>query len=186
MCWDPREVSFGIIDMNDQAIHDKVSVIGGDLDFVVTYVYAELKYMDRRSLWADVVSKNAQPLDTPWIIMEDFNAIRDASYRRGGTSKWLPSFDKFRQCIEAAGVEDLGYRGCRYTWSNRVQGDKVVCRKLDRVLHNGKWLMDFTSSKTDFHTTRVSDHSPVPVSMGAKLKSKPSFRFFQFWTFHSL
>lgn len=84
----PRKVVFGVIDMTDQLIHGKVTSVNGRLEFTVSFAYAENKYMDKRPLWDDMISRSVLLHNSSWIIIGDFNAIMDASERRGGNTKF--------------------------------------------------------------------------------------------------
>ncbi|KAL9265874.1 hypothetical protein AKJ16_DCAP22534 [Drosera capensis] len=96
---------------------------------------------------------------------------------------WIEEHYRMKwQCVEATDLQDLRYRGCRLTWLNRVHGHKTMSRKIDRM--QWEMVMDFTSSEADFPTTGVSDHSPMVISIGVKLKKKS--RCFKFWIKHPL
>jgi len=35
-----------------------------------------------------------------WIIMGNFNAIKDSSDKLGGSDRWIPCFDEFGQYLD--------------------------------------------------------------------------------------
>jgi hypothetical protein len=90
--------------------------------------------------------------------MGDFNAIRNQSDRLGGSSTWAGTMDRLETCIREAKVDDLRYSFMHYTWSNQCL-ENLIMRKLDRVLVNKKWDLNFPLSEDRFLPSGMSDHS---------------------------
>lgn len=60
-------------------------------------------------------------------------------------------------------VEDLGYEGCQYMWSNaREQDDYVECR-LDRAVVSEDWRCIFPYYKVKHLPRYKLDHNPIIV-----------------------
>jgi len=58
-------------------------------------------------------------------------------------------------------------------------------RKLDRVLVNEKWNLNFPLSKARFLPSGMSDHSPMVVKViGNDQNIKKPFKFFNMWMDH--
>ncbi|KAL8550706.1 hypothetical protein ACS0TY_009201 [Phlomoides rotata] len=92
--------------------------------------------------------------------------------------------DKFRHTISDLGLQDLGFQGNNYTWSNR--------RELDRALANLMWWLWFPEAGV-LHLLRFkSDHAPILLDCEALSKDggrKPRnrekvFRFEKMWMDH--
>ncbi|GAB4856605.1 hypothetical protein Ancab_014521 [Ancistrocladus abbreviatus] len=49
----------------------------------------------------------------------------------------------FRECIQQVGLMDMRFQGSFLTWRNYQDGDSRIYAKLDRVSHDGEWLMRF-------------------------------------------
>ncbi|XP_039169404.1 uncharacterized protein LOC120293745 [Eucalyptus grandis] len=73
--------------------------------------------------------------NSPWLVIGNFNAIKDPSDRIGCSTNWISYFDEFPHCLARAELMDLRYVGCRFTWSTS-SGDARKMRKIDRVLVN--------------------------------------------------
>jgi len=113
--------------------------------------------------------------------MGDFNAIHNQSDRLGGSTTWAGTMDRLDTCIREAKVDDLRYLGMHYTWSNQCP-ENLIMRKLDRVLFNEKWNMNFPLSEARFLPSGMSDHSPMVVKViGNDQNIKKPFRFFDPW-----
>jgi len=127
--------------------------------------------------------KSAALQDSPWLVAGDFNAIKDPSDRLGGSDRWIPCFDDFRQCLSMAELDDLRYVGCRFTWTTSY-GILRKARKIDRVLVNSKWCQVFSFSEASFLTPGISDHSPMVVKVLNPVHRRKPFKFFDFWMDH--
>lgn len=121
--------------------------------------------------------------DNPWLVLGDFNAIKDPSDRVGGSEDWLPCFNEFGQCLEQPELEDLRFVGFRYTWTTS-SGHSRKARKIDRVLVNAKWSLDLSYSEASFLAPGISDHSPMVVKILNPSHRRKPFKFFDFWMKH--
>jgi hypothetical protein len=50
--------------------------------------------------------------------------------------------DRFKTCFQDAKLDDLRYSGMYYTWMNQCP-ENLIMQKLDRVLVNEKWSLNF-------------------------------------------
>ncbi|XP_056163671.1 uncharacterized protein LOC130137005 [Syzygium oleosum] len=179
--WDPNELETSIISSSGQMIHAQLKLLNIQTSCLITIVYREHTFVNRRSLWADLIRLSSCEL--PWIVAGDFNAIRDPDDRVGSTTPWILAFDEFGDCLNQAGLEDLRYVGCRYTWTYS-SGDNRKLRKIDRVLINDLWNQLFSFSEATFLAPGISDHSPMVIKIFPPLSSNKPFKFFNFWATH--
>lgn len=162
--WNPSLVKFEVISSNSQAIHGRVKLIMSRLCFCTSVIHAEHTFVSRRPLWADLVQMSACLQNVAWLVAGDFNDIRDPSDWIGGSDNWIHSFDEFNQCLFQAELEDLRYVGFRFTWSTSSGVNRKV-RKIDRVLVNAKWSLEFSYLEVPFLTPGISDHTPMEVKV---------------------
>ena len=128
VCWNPHILNVKILHMTSQLVHCEVMSILDGLVFLVTFVYGANDHTDRVNLWRDLcILKN----DESWVIMGDFNAIRDPKEKSGGINLWPPHMDDFNQCLYSCAVDDLRYSGCFFTWSNRQDSPNHISTKGD-------------------------------------------------------
>jgi len=182
VCWNPHILNVKVLHTTSQLIHCEVSSTLDGHEFLVTYVYGANDHADRVNLWNDLCNlKNSEC----WVIMGDFNAIRNPREKSGGTILWPPHMDDLSNCLFSCEVDDLRYTGCHFTWSNRQDPPNHISTKLDRVLVNDNWLRTHTSSSAYFPTPGISDHSPaiVHITPPPKPPQRP-FRFFDFLADH--
>jgi hypothetical protein len=118
------------------------------------------------------------------FLWDHFNAIRNQLDRLGGSATWDGTMNILDTCIRKAKVDDLQYLGMHYNWSNQCPKN-LIMRKLDRVLVNEKWNMNFPLSEARFLPSSMSDHSPMVVKVtGNDQNIKKPFRFFNVWMDH--
>lgn len=81
-------------------------------------------------------------------------------------------------------LQDLKWKGAKYTWSNNSCGPRRIMCKLDRILVNQAWISEFVDSEAIFLPTDVSDHSPTLLQSLHSPTGGRSFRFFNKWISH--
>jgi len=181
--WNPTSVDFDVISRNDQAIHGRLNMSSSNFSCCVSAIYGEHTFVRRRPLWDDLIFCDELFQDTAWLVSGDFNAIKDPSDRFGGSNAWIPCFDEFKLCLDQTELEDLRYSGLRFTWSTSV-GEARKMRKIDRVLVNSKWRMDFSYSEASFLNPGISYHTPMVVRVVDPQPKRKPFKFFDFLVDH--
>ncbi|XP_074270957.1 uncharacterized protein LOC141594871 [Silene latifolia] len=78
-------------------------------------------------------------------------------------------------------VEDLPSSGCEMSWTNKQETGTRVWSKLDRALGNPSWMNQFPATSANFLASRVSDHSPIVVTVLQDHKRPSAFSFLNCW-----
>ena len=118
------------------------------------------------------------------MLAGDFNVIAHHSESSKYTDSQGANIKDFQDCLQALAVFDHVFIGPMFTWSNH-QDETFVAKKLDRVLINDNWHLEFAHSSVDFLPPKVSDHSPMLVQLDKGYSSSPKpFKFFNFWIKH--
>ncbi|KAI5568972.1 hypothetical protein BDE02_12G048300 [Populus trichocarpa] len=89
VCWNADTVKVDVFGMSDQAIHVYVTILATNISFNTSIIYGDNNASLREALWSDIVSRSDGWESTPWILMGDFNAIRNQSDRLGGSTTWV-------------------------------------------------------------------------------------------------
>uniref|UniRef100_A0A2N9H346 DUF4283 domain-containing protein n=1 Tax=Fagus sylvatica TaxID=28930 RepID=A0A2N9H346_FAGSY len=90
------------------------------------------------------------------------------------------------EALSDCSLQDLGYRGLDFTWSNRRVDGALVRVRLDRCVANEDWLLFFLRAQV-FHVVVVSsDHIGVladlnPPQVTSIGRRKKMFRFEHIW-----
>ena len=164
--WHPS-LSVTIISKSLQMITVEVRWPATQSTITISIIYASNDPVERTSLWTELsLLSSTYGLDAkPWIVLGDFNQIRDPSEHSTSTSLNIDKrIREFNQCLLDVNVEDLNYRGATFTWWNKRKSAHVA-KKLDRCLANGEWSIEFPSSVAFFCSPDFSDHAVVAVTL---------------------
>ena len=95
----------------------------------------------------------------------DFNvtAHPSESSNFNGSQVITSDMKEFNEATKQLTVFDHVFQGPIFTWLNRHQPDDFLSRKLDRVLINDQWLVQYPHSSVKFLPPKVSDHCPALV-----------------------
>ncbi|KAL8555997.1 hypothetical protein ACS0TY_003709 [Phlomoides rotata] len=121
--------------------------------------------------------------------MGDFNEILWSWEKQGGNCSFTKHMDEFRKTISDLNLQDLGYQGNKFTWSNGWEGAANIQVRLDRALANPLWRIWFPGAHVSHLIRFKSDHTPIlvncdpPSSSGGKNKRHRDrvFRFEKMW-----
>ena len=130
-------------------------------EFLVSFIYGSNCRIERRTLWSELeaCSVSQQVINTPWIILGDFNEILHPSeHSKTDQLSFSRGLRDFKDCVDSTALFDLPYCGSSFTWSNGH-----ISKKLDRILTNAAWLQKCPESIGVFGVPGISDHSPCCV-----------------------
>ncbi|XP_056692196.1 uncharacterized protein [Spinacia oleracea] len=105
------------------------------------------------------------PPTTPWLVLGDLNEITAQSEKKGGRAFKPAQCTDLVNFMDDAGLVDIGYNGCPYTWTNARQGAALIQERLDRALVNSVWLNSFPFTKVHHLPRTYSDHAPILISL---------------------
>ncbi|KAF5475816.1 hypothetical protein F2P56_007582 [Juglans regia] len=147
---------FEVLCMSNQMITGWVR--NGVENFLVTFVFAKCNPVERRGLWD---SLKATCIEGPWLVVGDFNIIRDDQERVGGNPRPLNSMAEFNECLDSCGLLDLTVDGRRMSWCNGHNGCTHSWARLDLALINSSFGISYPSAFFEYLTRKHSDHSPM-------------------------
>ncbi|KAK2652482.1 hypothetical protein Ddye_012359 [Dipteronia dyeriana] len=86
-----------------------------------TGMYGQLKSSQRIHSW--IFLHRLHGMSTLlWVCAGDFNEILDDSEKKGGSQHRSSMMDAFRCALDDCGLQDLGFSGPEFTWSNKREG----------------------------------------------------------------
>lgn len=100
-----------------------------------------------------------------WCVIGDFNEILTHDEKWGGRSRPEKQMSRFREVLEEGGLFDLGWRGDKYTWSNKHEDETFTKERLDRAVVNSAWKEIFKEGWVEVLVDRSSDHRPLLLTM---------------------
>uniref|UniRef100_A0A803N3V6 Endonuclease/exonuclease/phosphatase domain-containing protein n=2 Tax=Chenopodium quinoa TaxID=63459 RepID=A0A803N3V6_CHEQI len=123
----------------------------------------------------------------PWICGGALNLMLTSDEKKGGKEFNLVEAEIMRNVVNVCELEDLGYLGHPFTWTNNRGGEKNVQERLDRFLENKEWRQLFSGAFVTHLSKRKSDHVPIllcisdGVGKAKKKKFKKRFKFEEMW-----
>ncbi|KAJ0615171.1 putative Endonuclease/exonuclease/phosphatase superfamily [Helianthus annuus] len=181
--WDSNVVDLMVLAQTDQVIHTQMLDKAVKKVFFCSFVYAENKYQDRRSLWESLRNHKSLCHDKPWVVMGDFNATLQLEDSLYGSSQQTISMCEFKDCVQYLELLDIQGHGLHCTWSQKPKDGVGLLKKIDRVMGNVQFLDMFPNVFVMYHPFRVSDHMPCILKMGAVIEKKiKPFKFPNFIT----
>ncbi|KAK9725948.1 hypothetical protein RND81_05G179700 [Saponaria officinalis] len=165
LVWNPRTVTVLPITSYPQFVHCVITHHGSNSTCFGSFVYASNDPTIRIGLWDSLRSLN---VTQEWLVLGDFNVVRDASERISISLPNLADILDFNSCLLSCGLVDLQ--------STRVWS------KLDRALVNGAWFSNFGSPVVAFLPSGMSDHSSVLVSVLPAHYRPLRFSFLNYWS----
>ncbi|XP_039023541.1 uncharacterized protein LOC120156224 [Hibiscus syriacus] len=168
-----------------------VITISGTVDghrIIITAIYGRNNGVVRRGLWDHLKSVGNVLGPSSWVIGGDFNitaSLEESSDFEIIGVHYTPNMREFQECLDDLELMDHPFLGPLFTWSNR-QEDSFLARKLDRILVNPHWMLDFPESFVEFKAQGVSDHclGLLWSHKGVMVKKPRPFKFFNCWTGH--
>ncbi|XP_074318656.1 uncharacterized protein LOC141655475 [Silene latifolia] len=138
-------------------------------------VYASNDARIRDVLWAQLAHIKLSV--DKWILLGDFNVVRDVTERISDTPPTLADILDFNNSILHCGLEDLPSTGCGFTWTNKQETGTRVWSKLDKALGNSSWSSMYPATSVNFMASGVSDNSHVVVTVFEDQPKKSMFSY---------
>ncbi|XP_056697424.1 uncharacterized protein [Spinacia oleracea] len=153
-------------------------------EVLVTGMHAPSVPGVRHQLWRNL-RDNLPPPETPWLLAGDLNEVTSQSEKLGGRPYRANQSRDFTNFVDAAGLIDLGFSGCPFTWTNARDGIEMIKEMLDRALANPKLLDLFPQTKVHHLPRTNSDHAPIIISFFDSVVAGPfPFRCKEVWMEH--
>lgn len=104
------------------------------------------QFIKRKTLWQHLMDFSSN-LELPWVLIGDINNMLNVDDKLGGLSINPTRIRAFREYIDVCKVMDLGFRGPKFTWTNKHPNwHNNIKERLDRSLINAERKIPFSSS----------------------------------------
>ena len=122
----------------------------------------------------------------PWLVFGDFNEITALKEQWGRIDRSLAQMAAFREVLADCSLQDLGFQGAAFTWSNRRLSGDLVRVRLDRSVANAEWISLFPNARVQHIVVAASDHMGLLIHMDPAqapniCRKKIRFRFEHMW-----
>ncbi|XP_055826362.1 uncharacterized protein LOC129894731 [Solanum dulcamara] len=178
-----KDVDCRILENGEHVITCEIFHVMNPNQFRVSFVYAKCKDHLRRPLWDNMLQHSNTTL--PWCTLGDFNVITEPEEKLGGVTYNMRKSLEFISIIQACGLQDLGFSGQKYTWSNQRGIFFRIWKRLDRGMVNDKWLEVMPQTTITHLPTVGSDHCPLLLEFTEHHQHQIKyFKFMNCWTDH--
>ena len=162
-------------------IHCEIVHTFTNRSFALTAIYGSNNEEERLTLWQFLITKANTAL--PWLTVGDFNHLLHTDDRIGGTCD-TPGYERLSRLFPTVGIQDIAWKSCRYTWTNKQDCGQRIFLRNDGIMANGQWLAELPKSKVIFHPDDTSYHYPrVLRFFEMQEQGRKTFRFFfDMWT----
>ncbi|XP_012847426.1 PREDICTED: uncharacterized protein LOC105967373 [Erythranthe guttata] len=116
----------------------------------------------RHQSW-NLLRKLSELSNKAWLCAGDFNAMLSNSEKSG---RYLASFkdiQEFSDCLRDTRLNDLGFVGYPFTWSNNRKAPHTTRERLDRACGNNEWMELFPNYRVRHLDALYSDHIPLLI-----------------------
>lgn len=114
--------------------------------------------------------------------------------RKWGASINTARVNKLWDCLNHCNMVDLGFRGCKYTWTNKRYHNRLryhnrfslIQERLDRCMANTSWINLYPEALVT-HLPKIKlDHCPMLLSLihSSQGSNPKPFRFEPMWCNH--
>ncbi|KAH0996446.1 hypothetical protein GBA52_020310 [Prunus armeniaca] len=101
-----------------------------------------------------------------WLVGGDFNEIIAMHEYLGRRFRVMSQIRDFGATLEDCGLSTVGFKGYKFTWSNRWRGGGNVKLSLDRMVANDLMFLAFPDMLTHHLNSVVLDHLPIFMGLG--------------------
>ena len=153
-------------------------------EVIITGIHAPSTGKERQQIWRNM-EQNLPPDQAPWMVVGDMNEVRSQGEKSGGRAFRPSQCRDLNSFMDAACLVDLGFDGNPFTWTNAREGTALIRERLDRVLANNTWILEFPGTEVSHLPRSYSDHCPLLVNLNISnsFKNYP-FRCKEAWLGH--
>ncbi|KAH0684689.1 hypothetical protein KY289_022441 [Solanum tuberosum] len=91
----------------------------------------------------------------------------------------------FTSCLEDCDLQDGGFLGAMFTWSDNRDPLNTIWKRLDRFAYNSHWFDKFRETSVSHLSRTCSDHAPLLIKcVHENANFVKYFRFLNIWIEH--
>jgi hypothetical protein len=165
MLWNYCNVVLTIIDENSNYID--MHITSNNIQWRATGLYG-FPQANNKFLTCDLINELATNNNNHnWLLFGDFNIITNNGEKMGGNAYDHNIMSLFYDTINNCALQDLGYEGEIFTWTNRQDDNQHIKARLDRFLASEDWITTFPSYQNTHLIRYSSNHCPILLEFSA-------------------
>lgn len=151
--------------ITSQSLHFMIQVIPDSKLWYFFAIYTSNDFQSRTKLWDELINLS-KTYRGKWFE-GDFNQILKSNENYGG--RYIDNYRSyiFYQYMDQCNMVDLGYKMCKYTWTNKRYKNRQnrILERLDKCVVNDSWILRYPQV-TFTHMPRTQfDHCTLQVSL---------------------
>ena len=154
-CWGMYDVQVQVQTQN--YIFCKISSASMNVTYVL-FLYGDPVLHCRQGLWHELFSL-LHPYQN-YLIIGDINQVGNYEDKLGG-STFIGGWEDFMNWQHSLHLQDIGFQGPRYTWTNARSDEEVITERLDRAYATSSWLAQYLEAFLQNLPITQSDHAPI-------------------------
>jgi hypothetical protein len=127
-------------------------LFGYEFQWKLIGFYGNLDRALRLESW-QLLSLLSSLAPSDWLCICDFNEITNLSKKVEGAMRSESQMANFRSALDDCRPGDLGFKGSKYTWSNKRGSVEFVKERLDRALATRGWCDKFPDVEVEVLAT---------------------------------
>lgn len=131
----------------------------------------------KRGKLSSIPDKSFNPVNKGWCIIGDFNEVLSHDEKVGGRCRVESQIALFCEVLQHGNLIDLGWKGCKFTWSNRHEDLSFTKERLDRALANKLWRDNFPEVQVNTMSSMCSHHRPILLECCHRHRHVSRFHF---------
>ncbi|GAU49944.1 hypothetical protein TSUD_408390 [Trifolium subterraneum] len=154
-------------------------------DWFLSCIYGHPEENNKWRTW-ELIKQTHDQVGHKWLCIGDLNDMLQVDDKKGGLVRSQSQLGIGTQTVEACGLNDMGFEGYPFTWTNGRQRSKNVQCRLDKALGTKDFLNRFSPWKVSHLQRYGSDHAAILIQLEhhdcGKKKRVHLFRFKDVWT----
>ncbi|XP_074351469.1 uncharacterized protein LOC141690581 [Apium graveolens] len=130
----------------------------------------------RQESW-DIIQSLAIRSNLSWCMLGDYNDMLYNYEKIGGRPQPTHLLEGFSKVIMDCGLEDLGFKGSKFTWEKSRGTDIWIQERLDRGLATQGWKELFPYADITVIEVSTSDHLPLLLQLNSQVYMPRTKRF---------
>ncbi|XP_074305999.1 uncharacterized protein LOC141641227 [Silene latifolia] len=180
LIWKPNLFTINVVEVTAQTIFAEVVDNVRGSSFRISLVYGFNKLAERGELWSALI-RHAQWGLGLGLSLGILTMSCSPDERIGSEISWA-EIKHFQEACSTCGLITLKTIGAFFTWNNKHEAGSRVFSRIDRVLGNNDWGIEFPDYVAKFIPEGLYDHSLCIISLRVQLNRRPTpFKYFNMW-----
>jgi hypothetical protein len=188
LIWNHCNITVDIMDSDFNYFDVLISTATDPIKWRATGIYGYPQHHNKYLTCRLINDLSEYNTHSQWLIFGDFNLLLHNGEKMGGNMIDPNITTSFRNTLSHCDLQDLGFNGSKYTWTNKHPGEQLILARLDRFLANFEWINTFPHFKNNHLLRFKSDHSPILLTFSSSsphrsgMQNQKVYRFEHVWT----